>query len=367
MKSLFNRIVLFLKSFFKKPAQPEPVKQKAPEAKQRRPRNTKRSQDLSDLLDNLDITFESLKLPSMKESWLERDSIIGLKKLGIHIPSPWEMEWTEDSSKIFLDVSKPLPAIMCVAIPNKEEKENKVYPKIMFAIKYKKLPWHVAYHSGVPYLYGGAYEFHGKLFWMHMYVTVNRKTGAMTFCEELQKVTNVIRVNGKQPTFYVSKQWKEASFLVDDLSSVEAMKNCSMNVMRAMHKWWINRDDRWNVIIKKNGDRITFGVNDKDTPYFFKNRDKVVTENGETKRIIHYVKEHERTRNGKTNVIKQHIRGLREFNWNGYHCKVMSPKLETKTAATFTVGSEESDGQEDMVYLSKVGKMLADFEERKKA
>ena len=131
----------------------------------------------------------------------------------------------------------------------------------------------------------------------------------------------------------------------NELHSIEAMKNCSMNVMRAMHKWWINRDERWNVIIKKNGERITFGVNDKDTPYFFKNRDKVVTEKGETKRIIHYVKEHERTRNGKTNIIKQHIRGLREFSWAGYECKVVSPKLETKTSATFVTESEEYDCQ----------------------
>jgi hypothetical protein len=25
----------------------------------------------------------------MKESWLERDSVVGLKKLGVHVPNPW--------------------------------------------------------------------------------------------------------------------------------------------------------------------------------------------------------------------------------------------------------------------------------------
>ena len=126
MKNLLNKVIAFFASFFKKSGQPEQNQVEQP--KQRRKRNTRKGEDLSQLLENLDITFESIKLPSIKESWLDRDSIIGLKKLGVHIPNPWEIEWTDDSSQIFLDVTKPLPAIMCVALPFKEEKENMVNP-----------------------------------------------------------------------------------------------------------------------------------------------------------------------------------------------------------------------------------------------
>ncbi len=369
MKKLFEKVVGFFKGIFKGRQEPAVIPEPQKETKPKRTYNKQKRQDLGELLDNLDTTFSAIRLPNMKESWLDQDSIIGLKKLGAHVPNPWAIEWEEDSSQICLDVSKPLPAIMYISIPTREAEEGKIYPKFVFAIKHKKLPWHVAYHSGAPYLYGAAFEFHGKLFWMHMYITVNRKTGAMTFCEELQTVRNVIKVNGKRPTAYISKQWKEASFLNDENISIETMKNNAMNIMRGMHNWWISRDERWNVIIKKSGDRMTFGVDNKDTPYFFKNRDRVVTENGETKRIVHYVKEHERTRNGKTNVIKEHIRGLHEFTWNGYRCKVVSPKLESKTSSSFSIGARsiEDVPAEEMVYLSKVGKMLADFEERKTA
>jgi hypothetical protein len=129
-----------------------------------------------------------------------------------------------------------------------------------------------------------------------------------------------------------------------------------------------DREERWNVIVRKNGERVTFGVNNKDTPYFFKNRDKTVTQNGETKRIVHYVKEHERTIKGKAKTIKEHIRGLHDFNWNGYQCKVVSPKLEAETAASFLSPAEDVEKDlSETVYLSKVGKLLADFEERKAA
>ncbi len=369
MKELFQKVIGFFKGIFKSQQAPAVASKPDKESKPKRTYNKQKRQDFGELLDNLDATFSAIKLPNMKESWLDRDSMIGLKKLGVHVPNPWAIEWTDDLNEIFLDVSKPLPALMCISIPTREVNKEKIYPKFIFAIKYKKLPWHVAYHPGAPYLFGAAFDLNGNLFWMHMYLTVNRKTGAMTCCEELQAVRNVIKVNGKRPNTYISKQWKEAAFLQDDKISAEQIKNSVMNLMRGMHNWWIGRDERWNVIIKKNGDRLTFGVDNKDTPYFFKNRDKVVTEKGQTKRIVHYVKEHDRTRNGKTNTIKEHVRGLQEFNWNGYQCKVISPKLNVKTSATFAAEPKliEDVGAEDMVYLSKVGKMLADFEERKTA
>ena len=64
-------------------------------------------------------------------------------------------------------------------------------------------------------------------------------------------------------------------------------------------------------------------------------------------------------------MVKEHIRGLQEFDWAGYHCQVVSPKFQAKTAAAFTLPSEDVEEAEpsNVVYLSKVGKMLADAEE----
>lgn len=362
MKDFLKRIITYFSLLFK--GKQEQAAEIAQEPKPKRKYNKKRNGDFNELLDGLDKTFQTLKLPSMQESWLDRDSIVGLKKLGAHVPNPWSIEWSKQG--VALDVSKPLPAIMCISIPSNNE-DGMFYPKMMFAIKYKKLPWNVSYKAGVPYLFGAAYEVNDKLFWVHMYLTVNKKTGAMTPCEELRTVSNVIKANGRV-SFYTTKKWSTASFLEEETRTIEESKVAVFNLMRGMHNWWMNRDERWNVIVKKNGERVTFGVNNSDTPYYFRNREKVVTQNGETKKIVHYVREHDRVVNGKTKKIKEHIRGLHDFVWNGYHCSVVSPKFESKTASGFSSAAEDLEVDvSSSVYLSKVGKLLADMEQRKAA
>lgn len=370
MKAMLQKLKDFLFSLFRKqpPGKAEPSAEIKPqEPKPKRKYNKQKSKDFGELLDNLQITFDSLKLPVLSGSWLEKDSIIGLKKIGAHVPNPWEVKFTKKTSDILIDVTRPLPAIMCISIPNESAEEGKHYPRIMYAIKQKRLPWNVAFKPGAPYIYGAAYEFHGELFWMHMYLTVNKKTGEISTCDELRQINNVIKGNGKT-TYYSNKRWAPPAYLENDDYNIKDMENTCLNLFRAMHEWWVDRDLRWNVVVKKNGERVTFGINDKDTAYYFKNRDKVVSENGVTKRIVHYVREHNRVTNGKETTIKEHIRGLREFNWNGYHCNVISPRLEVKTSAFFeTPGNDVEEENEKVVYLSKVGKLLADFEERRSA
>ena len=85
---------------------------------------------------------------------------------------------------------------------------------------------------------------------------------------------------------------------------------------------------------------------------------------------MHYVKEHERKYGDKTTVVKEHIRGLQEFEWAGYECHVVSPRLQAGTAATFTApAGMVEDNQDTSIFLnlSKVGKILADNEERQAA
>jgi len=380
MMKLLTWIKDCLNKLFSKRA-PAPVKidlQESTTPKVKRTYNKQKRQDFNDLLEHLDSTFEQVKLPTMSESWLERDSIVGLKKLGVHVPNPWELKWTKNKDEIKLDVSKPLPAIMCVSTCMAEGSTDSdgtkwLNPQIMFAIKHKKLPWNVSYQPGVPYLFGLAFTVDGKLFWMHMYVTVSRKTGAILICDELRAIQNVIpmkssaskRATGRTQVI-TRTTWMSPSLLEEESRTIQESKIGALNLMRSMHDWWVGRDVRWNIVVKKNADRITFGIDDKETPFYFRNRDKTVTEGGVTKRIVHYVKEHERVVDTKTTTVKEHIRGLRMFDWMGYHCKVISPRLEQKTSAAFTAaGHEVEEDKTDTVYLSKLGKMLADAEERK--
>ena len=348
--------------------------------KERKPRTSRKEdkRNLSELLDNIDASFDTYRLPNLKESWLAHDSIIGLRKLGTHVPNPWEMPWRDNEDDIKVDVSRTMPALMCVCIGNKETRQDSggdhIYPDIMFAIKHKKLPWYVAYHAGVPYQYGAAFRVDGRLFWIHMWFTINRKTGAMQACEELRTITNVIPIKnpaskrgGGRSHVVTKRAWAQPSFFENDNHSVAHMRLSSKNVFAAMFNWWVKRDDRWNVVVKKNGDRVTFGVNQDQTSFYFKDRDKSVkTASGQTQRIVHYVKEHDRIVSGKHITIKEHIRGLREFSWAGYQCLVTSPKITGKTTASFDsegLDADDSDGT-DVVYLSKLGKLLAQAEEQ---
>lgn len=357
---------------------PEVVPEEKPEPRKPRKYNKEKRQDFSELLDKLEHTFNNVKLPTMDGSWIAKDSVVGLKKLGVHVPNPLLMCW--DNEKKLVDVTKPLPAIMCISQSSEHtvNTQKKFYAKFIFAIKMDKLPWHVSKQTGVPYQFGMSFDMDGKLLWVNMYITVNRKTGVISFCDELKtrphtvpaKSSNSRKANGKSTVFY-TKSWGPAEYLEDEERSINECKVIAQNYFVAMHDWWSERDNRWNVVVKKNGERVTFGVNNDQTPYYFKDRDKTIrTPTGQAKKIVHYVKEHERKYGDKITIIKEHIRGLQEFEWAGYQCNVISPKLQAKTAAGFTAPSIDVEVDEDtsnVVYLSKLGKVLADSEERRSA
>jgi hypothetical protein len=357
---------------------PEVVPEEKPEPRKPRKYNKEKRQDFSELLDKLEHTFNNVKLPTMNGSWIAKDSVVGLKKLGVHVPNPLLMCW--DNEKKLVDVTKPLPAIMCISQSSEHtvNTQKRFYAKFIFAIKMDKLPWHVSKQTGVPYQFGMSFDMDGKLLWVNMYITVNRKTGVISFCDELKtsphtvpaKSSNSRKANGKSTVFY-TKSWGPAEYLEDEERSINECKVIAQNYFVAMHDWWSERDNRWNVVVKKNGERVTFGVNNDQTPYYFKDRDKTIrTPTGQAKKIVHYVKEHERKYGDKITIIKEHIRGLQEFEWAGYQCNVISPKLQAKTAAGFTAPSIDVEVDEDtsnVVYLSKLGKVLADSEERRSA
>jgi len=357
---------------------PDVAPEEEPEPRKPRKYNKEKRQDFSELLDKLEHTFNNVKLPTMDGSWIAKDSVVGLKKLGVHVPNPLLMYW--DNEKRLVDVTKPLPAIMCISQSSEHtvNTQKRFYAKFIFAIKMNKLPWHVTKQTGVPYQFGMSFDMDGKLLWVNMYITVNRKTGVISFCDELKtrphtvpaKSSNSRKANGKVTVFY-TKSWGPAEYLEDEERSIQECKVIAQNYFVAMHDWWSERDTRWNVVVKKNGERVTFGVNNDQTPYYFKDRDKTIrTPTGQAKKIVHYVKEHERKYGDKITVVKEHIRGLQEFEWAGYQCNVISPKLQAKTAASFTLPSEDVEVDDDtsnIVYLSKVGKALADSEERRSA
>ena len=82
----------------------------------------------------------------------------------------------------------------------------------------------------------------------------------------------------------------------------------------------------------------TFSVEIKRTSYFFKDRDvtaAALTSSGTRVPIFHIVRPHVR----KSGVaVRMHFRGLREFDWAGYHIKITVPGRDHFHLAEFDVG-----------------------------
>jgi hypothetical protein len=106
-----------------------------------------------------------------------------------------------------------------------------------------------------------------------------------------------------------------------------------------------------------------FTVNIKRTPYFFKDRELVVNENGRRKRIFHIVRPHVRA-DGR--AVKMHFRGMRDFAWNGYRIVVTVPGLHHAELSELNRGM--IDGQVHEGYtMPQSGELLRERIQRRVA
>jgi hypothetical protein len=322
-----------------------------------------------ELLDHLDYTFDAYKVSTYSGGgWLTQDEIVGLKKLGAHVPNPWQAMWHNDTDNLKVN-PKNLPAMMFIAIPSEHEeanKNNRVYPDFIFGIKHKKLPWNVEKLSGVPYKIGMAYRMDKKLFWICAWVVV-RKNGSYEFCKE-HTTKPVYVTRGKNKGYaYDRKAFVKGALIEDEEETKRNGELGARNSFKWMLDWWQGRTERWSVAVKKNGDRVTFAVDKSLTKKYFADRDKTIkTASGRNKKIVHYVKEHERDYNGKKTLVREHIRGVNKFSWKGYDCLVTAPEFQSLPTAQFNVGAEDVERfTESYIAVSKVGHMLASAEERR--
>jgi len=143
VRHFVNKLFTYFRTTSVKPI-PEVAPEEKPEPRKPRKYNKEKRQDFSELLDKLEHTFNNVKLPTMDGSWIAKDSVIGLKKLGVHVPNPLVMHW--DNERKLVDVTKPLPALMCISQSSEHtvNTQKKFYAKFIFAIKMNMLPWHVS-------------------------------------------------------------------------------------------------------------------------------------------------------------------------------------------------------------------------------
>jgi len=335
------------------------------------------SESFSELLGSLKLMFEVIQLPT-RMSWISADERIGFSRLGIYLPHPWEFLDIPNGEDVVVESVDNLPAMMAVAFPH-ENTEDKVSPHIFFCLKVSKLPMGVEPLPGQPYRFGEVVQLDGKLMWLVMHVVVDKKTGKVSVCREMRKTE--VSVKRRPPrhdrdrTHYV-KRWNgnPAMMYPHEMENKDLQKvlHHYKVIFKNVFDWWTQRKDRsWNVSTKLGKRRLVFSLDRMDTKKYFADRDLTVkTENGNRKKIIHFVSEHERTVKDKKVVIKEHLRGLNKFTWNGYDCVVTAPKFSKLNTVVFDIAPEQeedlmplADEDTKLIGMTKVAELLAREEE----
>lgn len=321
---------------------------------------------LADILETVDGAFECYRLPTMRDSWLSKQSQIGLRKLGAHIPDQWQLKSDLESGS--LPPVNEIPTLMMIGLGRAEKDENFFRPAFVFSVKHERLPWNVSRNPGVPFQFGYAFRVderrgsnNDRLWWSYFWLTVDGDR--IHICDDLRQEKVVV----KGSLAYSRKKWG-APILVssDEFHSEQQRKKFACLMFANTARWWHGRDTRWNVVVKKSAERVTFSVSPDKTRYFFADRDKSArARDGSAKKIIHIARAHQRQVGNRTVNVREHIRGLREFDWRGYHILVTCPKFTAPTAAAFTPAAYEGEIEDPSgVDISRVGKLLAELEER---
>ena len=326
-----------------------------------------RRKTLNYMLDNLDACFKNIGMPNTWE-WAipSKDTLVGLRKMGPHISEKKKSEFLERSPKIkTLDGS--FGGLMFVAYELREEEKNELMPlAFVYALLLSKPPWYVSYDKSLKvFECGGAWKSkHGKLVWSNWYVMVNKATGEVKVCDCINYTIQHVKGGS-----YTQKQWglpeiAHAGFPVEKDRKADILAEIFVECFEA---WQISKTC-WKISVSKMGQRVTWTIPQNETKYYFADRKKtVIDSSGRKKKIIHHVNQHERVlADGSTSIVREHIRGLNKFEWNGYSVNIIAPKFHV-TAHEIELGAEDTgeDGEpipKGMVSGSKFGKILADLE-----
>lgn len=121
------------------------------------------------------------------------------------------------------------------------------------------------------------------------------------------------------------------------------------------------------ITARRDGVNAVFGIDMLRTPHFFSDRDaSALTASGRRRPIFHIVRTHAH-RGTRTGYRRSHFRGLRHFEWNGYHVSISMPGKHHSPIADATFGALLYDDDEQMpkgtteyaAGLRQIGKRLA--------
>lgn len=389
ISAAFGSAYKWVYSIFRKPARRveiveptpmayiEPVKP-TPKPKRKTKQERPNVQTLAGLLENIDSTFETFSIPTLPATWLTKQEIAAIRKLGVYVPDEMKIE---NGGFARLDPESLFPAMASAALIPKSRDTDEKYaePRFAFAIREPKLPPKVARVEGIPYRFGYAYELgrgksKPKVHWVWSFIVI-RPDGYLVAPPELRSVPSRVvhrKGGGAEVRTIHQSQWVKPAMMqmlsesdLKDTGRINEVERYTLDTFKALLTWWMTREQRWSVSVSKDDKRVVFSVDTKHTAGYFADRQKVVAVDGKAKRIIHHVDAHTRA-NGQ--FVKEHIRGLREFVWHGAKCIVTAPKFNGVLATNCPVPPQyydEGESGRNLIGIDDLSDQLAAFEDGK--
>lgn len=304
---------------------------------------------LGDLLDQLENSFKSLN--SLKK--VNRTAYKMFSKVSCHVTSKDFLWQIGNHYSITRD---QIPSIGCAFFTDtrdgrvtKTDKDGDwVHPTFGYFQKIKN-PINVQPSNGTVLEVCFVYEYKEGPVATSYYVSVDDDMNIRPLKELHVNYVNIkpkISRKNNRPFQIPRASWAISSSLIRNHSEQE--KDNRTPEQRAEENTWmiINSalavDTGVNVRVAKGSKRVTFGIDMTRTPYFFKDRDKTVNENGKTQKIFHIVSGHKRTMaNGDEIMIKTHFRGIRKFMWNGFQINIVLNGKHAKSLNAYTADATE--------------------------
>jgi hypothetical protein len=319
-------------------------------------RQSYRTRTLGTLLSNIEDVFKSNTLPYDKLSWIDRDHVTALKRLGTYVPYREEFDLSETFAEVFKAEGK-LPSLFALSYgfsKHDSDEEDLCHPSHFVGYRLKTTPAYIDYCPGQLFGFGMSIRLAGKdgkgkksLAWFGGFITV-KPDGTLYIHSQRRPHYHAVSQRGKRSDGYTTMSWGDQPFVQffgdDKHTAEERVELVRTFFAHALHDW-IMRKESWSVNVHKDNSKITFSVPKEETASYFKDRLKVTTESGATKRILHYVNEHDRTRNGHTTTVKAHIRGLDRFDWKGYDCRITAPSFNGVLTSEFNIVGDEKDAR----------------------
>ena len=241
--------------------------------------------------------------------------------------SPWFAQTLPDFGAVFYgDVALRREA---------EAKDEGVWPRFFYFRKYKagRAPWKIEpVHDGAVYVVTNYFDKPGQAGWKGgpaEFAMVVGKDGSMRLLRTRTTESVAIhhrhgRLRGRSSVIERPVWVKGGEFAAEWASQHHMSPEMHSQFLFAHATTLFELANASMIRVSVNRDDLTavFSVNIKRTPYFFKDRDLRVNENGNRKRIFHIVRPHVRA-SGK--AVKLHFRGERAFEWNGYRVVITVP------------------------------------------